>query len=117
MNESTISVIDLAAQHDMRKQTVFKVLARLGIETVKRPGNNKTNRGQVIAYISGDDAQRFAEEIRSMAVANRSATDEDGTDAAIAEQGVFYLLQLEPDHDPGRSKLASPPVFLSACGR
>jgi hypothetical protein len=40
-----------------------------------------------------------------MAVAKRSATDEDGTDAAIAEQGVFYLLQLEPDHDPGRFKV------------
>jgi hypothetical protein len=37
MSEGTISVIDLAAQHGMRKQTVFKILARLGIETVKRP--------------------------------------------------------------------------------
>lgn len=44
MSESTNSVIDLAAQHGMRKQTVFMVLARPGIETVKRPGNNKTNR-------------------------------------------------------------------------
>lgn len=105
MPESTISVIDLAAQHGMRKQTVFKVLARLGIETVKRPGNSKTNRGQVIAYISSDDAQRFVEEIRLMAVVNRSGADEDGPDTAIAEQGVFYLLQLEPDHDPGRFKV------------
>ncbi len=105
MPESSISVIDLAAQHGMRKQTVFKVLARLGIETVKRPGNSKTNRGQVIAYISSDDAQRFAEEIRLTAVANRSVADENGLVTAIAEQGVFYLLQLEPDHDPGRFKV------------
>lgn len=105
MPESTISVIDLAAQYGVRKQTVFKVLARLGIETVKRPGNSKTNRGQVIAYISGHDAQRFAEEIRSMAVANRSAADEDGPESAMAERGVFYLLQLEPDHDPVRFKV------------
>jgi hypothetical protein len=105
MPESTISVIDLVAQHGMRKQTVFKVLARLGIETVKRPGNSKTNRGQVIAYISGDDARRFAEEIRSMAAANRSSAEEDGPETVMAEQGVFYLLQLEPDHDPGRFKV------------
>jgi len=105
MTESTISVIDLAAQHGMRKQTVFKVLERLGIEPVKRPGNNRTNRGQIIAYISSDDAQRFAEEIRSMTVANRNAVNEDGLNAAIAEQGVFYLLQLEPSHDPGRFKV------------
>lgn len=103
MNESAISVIDVAAQHGMRKQTVFKVLARLGIKTVKRPGDNKTNRGQAIAYITGEDAQRFAGEIRSMAVANGTVTAEDGD--AIAEQGVFYLLQLEPDHDPGRFKV------------
>jgi len=44
MSESTNSVIGLAAQHGTRKQTVFMVLAQLGIETVKRPGNNKTNR-------------------------------------------------------------------------
>lgn len=105
MTDSIVSVIDLAAQHGMRKQTVFKVLARLGIETVKRPGNNKTNRGQVIAYISADDAERFAEEIRSMAATNRNAAHEDSPDAVIAEQGVFYLLQLEPDHDPGRFKV------------
>lgn len=105
MVESSISVIDLATQYGMRKQTVFKILARLGIETLKRPGNSKTNRGQIIAYISGDDAQRFAEEIRTMAVAGRCAADEDSPNAAIAEQGAFYLLQLEPDHDPGRFKV------------
>jgi hypothetical protein len=105
MTEGTISVIDLAAQHGMRKQTVFKVLARLGIETVKRAGNSKASRGQLIAYISGDDAQRFAEEVRSMADANRRAADGDGPDAAIPEQGVFYLLQLEPERDPGRFKV------------
>ena len=105
MNESTISVIDLAAQHGMGKQTVFKVLARLGIQIIKRPGNNKTNRGQLIAYISDADAQRFADEIRPVTVINRNAANEDGSDAAISEQGVFYLLQLEPDHDPGRFKV------------
>ena len=47
----------------------------------------------------------FAEEIRLLAVANRSAADEDGSDTAISEQGVFYLLQWEPDHDPGRFKV------------
>lgn len=105
MTESAISVIDLAAQYGMRKQTVFKVLARLGIKTVQRPGNSKTNRGQKIAYISGGDAQRFVEEIQSTAAVNRSAADKDGPDTAIAERGVFYLLQLEPAHDPGRFKV------------
>lgn len=89
----------------MRKQAVFKVLARLGIETVKRPGNSKMNRGQLIAYVFNVDAQRFTEQIRSVAAANRSTVEEDGPVAAIAEQGVFYLMQLEPEHDPGRFKV------------
>jgi len=96
---------DVLHQYGMRKQTVFKVLAGLGINTVKRPGNSKTNRGQVIAYISSDDAQRFAEEIRLIAGGNRNPGDDGGSDIAIAEQGFFYLLQLEPDHDPGRFKV------------
>jgi hypothetical protein len=105
MDENAISVIGLAARHGMRKQTAFKVLARLGIDTLKRPGNSRANRGQVIAYISGDNAQRFAEEVRAMAAGSGSATDEDSPEETIAEKGVFYLLQLEPDHDPGRFKV------------
>jgi hypothetical protein len=104
MTESFISVIELTAQHGMKKQNTFKVLKRLGIETVKRPGDSKTNRGQAISYISADDAKRFAEEIRSRA-ANRNAAQENCPDAAITEQGVFYLMQLEPDHDAGRFKV------------
>jgi len=100
MTENLISVIDLASQHGIRKQTIFKILKRLGIETKKRAGDTKTNRGQAIAYITNEDAQSLAGEIHS------KRTSKDSTsDFVLAEQGVFYLLLLEPDHDPGRFKV------------
>lgn len=63
MADSTISVIDLATQHGLLKQTVFKVLKRLGIEPTKRPGTN--SRGQVVAYITEKEARMVVEAIRS----------------------------------------------------
>jgi len=107
MTENTISVIDLASQHGMRKQTIFKILKRLGIETRKRLGDSNTNRGQAIAYITNEEARRLADEIQS-GRASKGSTHEDyasTSEAILAEQGVFYLLQLEPDHDPERFKV------------
>lgn len=103
MTENLISVIDLASQYGMRKQTVFKMLKRLGIETRKRAGDTKTNRGQAVAYITNEDAQRLVEEIQPKRISKDSTRN--GTNSALAEQGVFYLMLLEPDHDPGRFKV------------
>ena len=36
MDDDLISVRDIAAQHGKRKQTVFKIIKRLGIETTKQ---------------------------------------------------------------------------------
>ena len=102
MPDSTISVIDLAAQLGTHKQSLFRVLRRLGIECTKRLGPN--SRGQVVAYIMEDEARRVRDEFRS------SIADNDGdacsiSEALLAEQGVFYLLALEPKLDPGRFKV------------
>jgi hypothetical protein len=41
MSEELISVIDVANHHGKRKQTIFKILRRLGIEARKlRSGNH-----------------------------------------------------------------------------
>jgi len=103
MTENLISVIDLANQYGIRKQTVFKILKRLGIETTKRAGDTKTNRGQAIAYITNEDAQSLVGEIHPKRTSKDSTRN--GSDSVLAEQGVFYLLLLEPDHDPGRFKV------------
>lgn len=101
MPEDLVSVIDLANRHGKRKQTIFKILRRLGIESKLRPGAN--NRGQLVAHITEQESQLVSAELRS---ALPETDDEDTVpEALFAEQGVFYLLLLEPDHDPGRFKV------------
>jgi hypothetical protein len=105
MADDLISVIDLANQYGKRKQSIFKILKRLGIEVTKRQGAN--NRGQVIAYITADEARLVAADLTSGSSATAFESETEGSipEALLAEQGVFYLLQLEPDHDPGHFKV------------
>ena len=103
-DDDLISVIDLATHEGLHKQTIFKVLKRHGIEPTKRRSAN--NRGQVIAYITQEEAQIVVKDLRS----GRSAPvpNEDTSsvpEAVLDESGVFYLLALEPERDPGRFKV------------
>jgi hypothetical protein len=106
MNENLISIIEFAETNGLRRQTVFKVLKRLGIEPTKARGDNR-NRGQTISYITEHDARKVLEAFTT----SRNTRDErDGEmaeflDAALYDIGVFYLLRLEPEHDPNRFKV------------
>ena len=55
MADDLISVIDIANQYGKRKQSIFKILKRLRIDATKRQGAN--SRGQVVAYITSDEAR------------------------------------------------------------
>ena len=105
MTDESISVVDLANQVGKRKQTIFKVLARLNIPTTKQ--RSASSRGQVIAYITSDEARLVIAELKSRAEAENTNIDNRAADIAVldAELGVFYLLALEPQHDPGRFKV------------
>lgn len=105
MSEDLISVTDFAHQLGKRKQTVFKVLKRLGIETQKHRSSN--HRGQSISYITLEESRLVAAELLSAAPPVESNNEADGalSEALLDEQGVFYLLVLEPNHDPGRFKV------------
>lgn len=105
MPDDPISVIDLATHHGIRKQTIFKVLRRLGIEPTKRRGAN--NRGQIIAYIEQDEARIVIDTLRSGSSSNEHGGEGSSSisDVVLADQGVFYLLSLEPESDPGRFKV------------
>ena len=106
MTENLISVKEFAESNGLLKPTVFKVLKRLDIETIKSRGGSQ-NHGQTIAYITEHDARMVLEALAS----SRNSQDEqegDATefpDAALYDIGVFYLLRLEPEHDPSRFKV------------
>lgn len=97
MSIETISVIDVAKNLGKQKAHIFKILGRLGIETVKE--KNSAAKGQKISYITTDDYERIKEYLAG-------AASEPGVSTTQADVGgVFYLIQLEPEHDSGRFKL------------
>ena len=58
-------------------------------------------------YITQDEFRLVSNELLSYGDKDASERNQDDavTEAALAEQGVFYLVQLEPDHDPMRFKV------------
>lgn len=103
MPEKRISVNDFAQKHGLFKQTVFKVLRRLGIEAEKYRGGSES-RGQMISYITENDANQVLEALAASRSSNSQGRGNEA-DAALYDVGVFYLLQLEPEHDPSRFKV------------
>jgi hypothetical protein len=99
MAEELISVLDLSSQLGKRKQSIFKILKRLGIEPRKQRSSNA--RGQQIAYVTIKESKLIASELRSASQAGHEVI----TEALPDEHGVFYLLSLEPNYDPGRFKV------------
>jgi hypothetical protein len=105
MGDELIAVGDIALEHRKHRQTVFKVLTRLGIETTKQ--RSSSSRGQLVSYITQDDYRRLQAEfllINSRAD-SEDIEEEEAEDFTSAEEGVFYLIQLEPRLDPGRFKV------------
>ena len=102
MDDELISVIDVAVHHGKQKQTVFKILRRLGIKTVKI--RKEANKNQLVAYISQDEFRRVSEEMARLS-APQVLSSEEGEDFVSSEKGLFYLVQLEPELDPCRFKV------------
>jgi len=99
MSETMVSVIDIANKWNKRKQSIFKIIKKLKIETIKE--NSSIGRGQAIAYVTSDDEERIDEYLSK---ANVEISD-DCPQTNFDLKGVFYLIQLEPVHDPGRFKV------------
>jgi hypothetical protein len=102
MNDDRISVIEAAQAVGYGKQAVFKILNRLGIETFKE--RSLDHNGQAIAYIALDDFQLLQNDVASRQGTTTGESESDG-DSLGLDDGVFYLIQLEPEHDPGRFKV------------
>jgi hypothetical protein len=104
MTVEMVSVIDAALELRKRKQTLFKVMKRLGITGARRRDPSKGN--QVVLFISRTDFDRIRCDLGSVSRGNEQ-DDTDIQDIGFypAEKGVFYLIQLEPDHDPKRFKV------------
>ena len=92
---------ELADELGIYKQTVFKIAKRLGIQPVKRLDAARGN--QLIALVSEADAAAIRD---GYAQGRRSGAEENSEIPEFApDEGWFYLIQLEPEHDPGRFKV------------
>ncbi len=104
MNDEMISVIEAGRQLERRKTTIFKVMKRLGIHAQKRRDSNHGN--QVVAYLTQANFIRVKEAlIAAISDKNKEGEGDNGDAFISAEIGVFYLIQLEPEHDPLRFKV------------
>ncbi len=97
MKEGYIAVSEVADALGKGKQSIFKIIKRLGIE--KQLEKSDSARGQKIAHISEGDFGLVKEHVQSSGTASPTALIDS------ASGGVFYLIQLEPEHDPTRFKL------------
>jgi len=103
-NDEVISVIEAGRQLGRAKQTIFKVMRRIGIHANKSRDSSHGN--QLIAYLSQADFLRVKDALISPVAANGEEGECANDDPFIStEIGVFYLIQLEPEHDPLRFKV------------
>ncbi|MBE9152868.1 GIY-YIG nuclease family protein [Cyanobium sp. LEGE 06113] len=105
MNTNPISVIDAAARLEVEKYNVFKILKRLGIETFTERSSDPNHKGQAIAYITQDDFGVLQQEVISRSLSGSVSDSDDDYANLQGGYGFFYVIQLEPEHDPGRFKV------------
>jgi len=96
LNDILIPVAEVALRLGKRKAHVFKVIDRLKIPKVLEKRSDA--RGQKVAHVSEADFERLKEHLSSGGLDSNVIVD-------ATNSGVFYLMQLEPEHDPGRFKL------------
>lgn len=97
MEDELISVSQVAIELGKQKQHIFKVLARLSIET--KLLKSSTARGQRVAHITIEGYERVKEYFSGIdGEVSKAIVDSDAG-------GVFYLIQLEPEYDPNRFKI------------
>ena len=89
-----ISIIEVAKIHGLRRQSIHKIVKKHGIHTEKASSDD--SRGQQISWITMSDYKILEKHLSNATQAETAQT---------MSQGVFYLVLLEPDSDPGRFKV------------
>ena len=99
-----IAIVDLADDLQVRKQRIFKVLPRLGIRPTQRREASRGN--QNVSTVSHREAAAIRAEIEKASASSGDGSRFGSTAAFAADDiGFFYLIELEPKHDPGRFKV------------
>jgi hypothetical protein len=106
MDEEPIAIVDLADDLQVRKQRIFKILPRLGIRPAQRRDVERGN--QNVATVTPQEATSIRAELARPRDASSDGTARSpgvGSSFLSDDVGYFYLIELEPAHDPGRFKV------------
>ena len=99
-----IAIVDLADDLQVRKQRIFKILARMGIRSSQRREPSRGN--QNVATITRAEAAVVRAEIdKSIGSADGGGSRASSGASYSDDVGFFYLIELEPEHDAGRFKV------------
>jgi hypothetical protein len=104
--QERIAIVDLADDLQVRKQRIFKILTRLNIHPAQRREQSRGN--QNVATVSATDAVAIRAEIlksSGLPVVGNSPLNGGAAVFYSDDAGFFYVIQLEPAHDPGRFKV------------
>src|SRR5437867_6258905 len=99
--QERIAIVDLADDLQVRKQRIFKILPRLDIYPTQRREPNRGN--QNVAPVSSSEAAAIRAEIVKSSDASATGSSPPPGSAAVFSSddvGYFYMIQVEPDHDP-----------------
>src|SRR5437867_1292774 len=93
-SDQRVAIVVLANELGCYKQTIFKIVRRLGIVPWDR--RESARRNQMVKTISFTEAEVIRSELRRSA----RTGGHDGLPPAFIpdERGVFYVIQLEPEH-------------------
>jgi len=100
MDDDRLSVIDAASRLGKHTSTVYKMLKRIGVTPTKERHPDHGN--QVIGFITTQEFNLLHEYVETTPSIENNG---NSPDVVIIDRGAFYLLQLEPEHDPGRFKV------------
>jgi hypothetical protein len=106
LTQERIAIVDLADDLQVRKQWIFKILKHLSIRPTQR--REKSRGNQNVATVSTTEAAAIhAEILKSSSVPAAGNSPLNGSAAVFYsdDAGYFYVIQLEPAHDPGRFKV------------
>jgi len=104
--DERVAIVDLADELQIRKQTSFKIVKRLKIQTQDRRESSRGN--QKVATVTRTEAKAITNELRPSRLSDSvgiNAPDNSAGDFLNDEIGSYYLIQLEPEHDPKRFKV------------
>ena len=99
MNQRLVSIKAIARDHGKNDRSLRKLAKRLRIDVIKERAED--SRGHLASHIKESDYEELKRHLDGLKSYNGAAPSDNSSSVS----DVFYLVLLEPEHDPGRFKV------------